>query len=195
MRDYSFGNFISALREKKGLSQYQLGALVGVSDKAVSKWENGAAKPRMAALKRLSEVLEVRLDELLLCEYDTFDMKRKDLFAMRNEIIDIAKRRMEERYGSNPPVRIVNRFNIEAQMLKGQENLLWMGFMGSLRRIFKDKELFFEIRSAQIGASFIAWLLNATDVNPLPAHYYCPACKKVEFVLNENCGLDLSDKK
>lgn len=41
MRDYSFGNFISALRERCGLSQYQLGALVGVSDKAVSKWENG----------------------------------------------------------------------------------------------------------------------------------------------------------
>lgn len=34
MRDYSFGNFISALRERRGLSQYQLGALVGVSDKA-----------------------------------------------------------------------------------------------------------------------------------------------------------------
>ena len=41
MRDYSFGNFISTLRERKGLSQYQLGVLVDVSDKAVSKWENG----------------------------------------------------------------------------------------------------------------------------------------------------------
>lgn len=39
MRDYSFGNFISTLRERKGLSQYQLGVLVDVSDKAVSKWE------------------------------------------------------------------------------------------------------------------------------------------------------------
>ena len=47
MKDYSLGNFISALREKKGLSQYQLGALVGVTDKAVSKWENGASKPRI----------------------------------------------------------------------------------------------------------------------------------------------------
>lgn len=34
MRDYSFGNFISALRERRGLSQYQLGALVGVSGNA-----------------------------------------------------------------------------------------------------------------------------------------------------------------
>ena len=39
MRDYSFGNYISVLRERRGLSQFQLGALVGVSDKAVSKWK------------------------------------------------------------------------------------------------------------------------------------------------------------
>ena len=52
MRDYSFGNFISALRERRGLSQYQLGALVGVSDKAVSKWENGASTPRIGTIRK-----------------------------------------------------------------------------------------------------------------------------------------------
>ena len=39
MKDYSFRNFLSELRERSGLSQYQLGSLVGVSNKAVSKWE------------------------------------------------------------------------------------------------------------------------------------------------------------
>ena len=43
MRDYSFGNFLHELRTRRGLTQYQLGALVGVSDKAVSKWENGVS--------------------------------------------------------------------------------------------------------------------------------------------------------
>ena len=57
MRDYSFGNLISALRIRRGLSQYQLGALVGVSDKAVSKWENGVSKPRMNIILKLAEVL------------------------------------------------------------------------------------------------------------------------------------------
>ena len=37
MRDYSFCNFLHELRLLRGLTQYQLGALVGVSDKAVSK--------------------------------------------------------------------------------------------------------------------------------------------------------------
>ena len=38
MRDYRFGNFPQELRMRRGLSQYQLGMLVGVSNKAVSKW-------------------------------------------------------------------------------------------------------------------------------------------------------------
>ena len=182
MRDYSFGNFISALRERRGLSQYQLGALVGVSDKAVSKWENGASAPRIGTIRKLAEILEVSVDELLTCEYAAFDRKRKDLFAMKREIMNIAGNKMKELYGDNPPIRIVNRFKTEELMLGGQEMLLWMGFLGKLQETFCRENACFDVRGAQMGASFIAWLLNGTSVNPLPAHYYCPVCKKAEFV-------------
>lgn len=194
MRDYSFGNFISALRESCGLSQYQLGALVGVSDKAVSKWENGASKPRIGTIRKLSEVLDVSVDELLTCEYATFNKERKDLFAMKNEIIKIAKDKLRELYGENPPIRIANRFKTEVLMLDGQETLLWMGFFGKLQEKFYEENAYFDVRGAQMGASFIAWLLSGTNVNPLPAHYYCPVCKKVEFCSEEKCGIDLPDK-
>ncbi len=65
MRDYQFGNFIYALRQEKKLSQSELGALVGVSNKAVSKWENGASKPSMDTIKKLSETFDVTVEELL----------------------------------------------------------------------------------------------------------------------------------
>ena len=65
MRDYEFGNTIAALRCKQGFSQYQLGKLVGVSDKAVSKWENGSAKPKMSTCRKLAQVFGITLDELL----------------------------------------------------------------------------------------------------------------------------------
>ena len=72
MKNYELGNLITVLREAKGYSQFQLGILVGVSDKAVSKWENGNAVPRMSTYKLLAEVLEISLDELLSCgEKDT----------------------------------------------------------------------------------------------------------------------------
>ena len=71
MRDYSFGNFLHELRVRRGLTQFQLGMLIGVSDKAVSKWENGSAKPQSGVLSRLGQVLGVSVDELLSCKYHT----------------------------------------------------------------------------------------------------------------------------
>lgn len=84
MRDYSFGNCISALRMRRGLSQYQLGALVGVSDKAVSKWENGVSKPRTNTIMKLAEVLDVGINELLAVEKGKFkdDLQQTDLTSV-----------------------------------------------------------------------------------------------------------------
>ena len=195
MRDYSFGNFISTLRERGGMSQYQLGTLVGVSDKAVSKWENGVSKPRTDVIKKLAKVLCVSVDELLTCEYDSSDYVRKDLFAMKNKIIKQAEKRLEELYGDKPPMIITNRFKTEQVMLEGQEALLWMGFMGKLYEKCREAGAYFEVRNAQMGASLIAWLLGGTNVNPLPAHYYCPVCHKIQFIPNVKCGIDAPNKK
>lgn len=73
MRDYSFGNFISTLRMRKGLSQYQLGVLVGVSDKAVSKWENGIGMPDISLVVPLAKTLNVSTDYLFGLEENKID--------------------------------------------------------------------------------------------------------------------------
>lgn len=68
MNDYKFGNFIYELRTEKGLSQSQLGDMLGVSNKAVSKWEMGASKPRPDMLVTLASLFNVTVDELLAGE-------------------------------------------------------------------------------------------------------------------------------
>jgi DNA-binding XRE family transcriptional regulator len=45
MNNYRFGNYLCDLREKKNLSQKQLGLQLGISNKAISKWENGGGYP------------------------------------------------------------------------------------------------------------------------------------------------------
>lgn len=45
-----------------------------------------------------------------------------------------------------------------------------------------------------MGASFVAYLLGASDVNPLPPHYYCSVCKRVEFVPKVSDGWELERK-
>ncbi len=65
MQDYEFGNHLYRLRQKAGLTQAQLGEKIGVSNKAVSKWENGKAKPGLEIVHRLADVLSVSVDDLL----------------------------------------------------------------------------------------------------------------------------------
>ncbi|MBQ8310442.1 MAG: helix-turn-helix transcriptional regulator [Clostridia bacterium] len=59
-----FGNYICELREKKGLSQGQLGEKLGVSNKAVSKWENGGAYPSTELMLPLARELGISIEEL-----------------------------------------------------------------------------------------------------------------------------------
>jgi CYTH domain-containing protein/DNA-binding XRE family transcriptional regulator/predicted ATPase len=63
--DIEFGNRLYQLRKKAGLSQSQLGEKVGVSNKSVSKWENGQAKPNLNIIHQLADVLGVSVDALL----------------------------------------------------------------------------------------------------------------------------------
>lgn len=65
MKDYKFGTRIYNLRKGKGLSQTELGDLVGVSNKAVSKWENGDAKPAMTQLIKLSKIFDISMDKIV----------------------------------------------------------------------------------------------------------------------------------
>lgn len=55
----STGNRIKYLRELNNLTQVELGRIAGVSDKAVSTWENGTAEPRMGAIQKMADYFGV----------------------------------------------------------------------------------------------------------------------------------------
>ena len=65
MNDYKFGNYIFELRSRAGLSQSELAAEVGVTNKAVSKWEVGKAKPSIDMIRKLAALFHISVDELL----------------------------------------------------------------------------------------------------------------------------------
>ena len=65
MNDYDFGNYIYKLRTEAGLSQSELAARIGVTNKAVSKWEVGIAKPGVDTIRKLAALFCVSVDELL----------------------------------------------------------------------------------------------------------------------------------
>lgn len=59
------GRFIAKLRKKKGLTQDELGNMLGISGKSVSKWERGLNMPDISLIYKLSEVFDVDLNQLL----------------------------------------------------------------------------------------------------------------------------------
>lgn len=65
MNDYKFGNYIFELRSRAGLSQSELASQIGVTNKAVSKWEVGKAKPSVEVIRKLAVLFHVSVDELL----------------------------------------------------------------------------------------------------------------------------------
>ncbi len=58
MRDYAFGNLVTRLRTVLGFSQFQLGRLIGVSDKASQYWRFSAERERRREVLEL--ILEMR---------------------------------------------------------------------------------------------------------------------------------------
>lgn len=60
-----FGEKLKKAREEKGMTQQTLSDHLYVTRQAVSRWECGARYPDLLTAKKLSEVLEVPLDELL----------------------------------------------------------------------------------------------------------------------------------
>ncbi len=65
MNQIAIGDYISQKRREKNLTQAQLAEQLGVSDKTVSKWENGKSMPDYAVIERLCGALGVSVAELL----------------------------------------------------------------------------------------------------------------------------------
>lgn len=65
MEKLNIGEVIKRHREIEGITQSELGSMLSVSNRAVSKWENGESYPSIELLKPLSAILNVSIKELL----------------------------------------------------------------------------------------------------------------------------------
>ena len=65
MKKQTLGMMISTLRKEKGMTQLELAEQMGVTDKAVSKWERDLSFPDINSIPKLAEIFEVSVDELM----------------------------------------------------------------------------------------------------------------------------------
>ena len=78
---------IKALREKHNMSQQDFGKIAGVSDKAVSAWENGIRTPRMGAIEKIANHFGINKSEIIEDGYT-------NRIPLNREVIDNAIQRV-----------------------------------------------------------------------------------------------------
>ena len=191
MKDYNFANKLTELRKARGYSQESLGRLMGVSDKAVSKWENGNSKPRASACAKLASLLGVDVDQLMDSDFLTQDEADMILENQRKALWEKAEKRMEELYGEDPPLRIMNHFITERNALHRCNAVIIFDVLARVNHAARQSRKGFY---AGGSTCFTSWLLGATEVNPLEAHVYCPRCHRVEFYPEFSSGWDIPEK-
>lgn len=65
MDQLKIGKFIAGCRKEQGLTQMQLAERLGITDKAISKWERGIAMPDSSIMLELCGILQINVNELL----------------------------------------------------------------------------------------------------------------------------------
>ncbi len=77
MDQTKIGHFLKELRGTKKLTQEQLAEFLGVSNRSISRWENGVNLPDLSLLIQIAKYFDVEIDELLDGERKDKDMDKK----------------------------------------------------------------------------------------------------------------------
>ena len=98
------GKFIASSRKKQKLTQQELAERLGVTNKSVSRWENGKTLPDISFFKPLCEILNISIEELINGEKT--DLKRKN-DSVEKAIINTMNTKEKEKHKMNRIISIL----------------------------------------------------------------------------------------
>ena len=92
MDQVKIGRFISERRKNAGLTQMQLAEMLGITDRAVSKWETGRALPDSSIMLELCGILKITVNDLLCGEVIKVDNYNKET---EKQLLNMVKEKEE----------------------------------------------------------------------------------------------------
>ena len=102
MDQIKIGKFIAACRKEEGMTQAELAEKLGISDRAVSKWETGKSMPDSGIMLELCGFLKINVNELLSGERIMAEFYNKqledNLLAMKREVEERDRRALKLEY-------------------------------------------------------------------------------------------------
>ena len=162
MDQEKIGRFIAACRKEQGYTQAALAEELGITDRAVSKWETGKSLPDASIMLALCGFLKINVNELLSGERLDMDEYRK----MAEENLLQLRRQEEE----------ANRKLLSVEWVIGLGSTLVL-FLGVLAGSVAVTELGWRI--ALIGVSAVMFFIGvccALKIEQSAGYYECPEC-------------------
>ena len=95
MKKQTLGMMISSLRKAKGMTQLELAEKMGVTDKAVSKWERDLSYPDINTIPKLADLFDTSVDELMQGQTVMKENKKN----RKSDIVDTVLRGLGEAMG------------------------------------------------------------------------------------------------
>ena len=99
MNQIKIGKFIAEFRKKNNLTQMQLAEKLNITDRAISKWENGKSMPDSSIMLELCNELKISVNELLsgemiemkdynqIAEKNLLEMAKKKKYKIKNDVL------------------------------------------------------------------------------------------------------------
>ena len=164
MDQLKIGKFIAECRKQKNLTQMQLAEKLGITDKAISKWERGIAMPDSSIMLGLCDILGISVSDLLRGEKIAVDTSNKEL---ENSLIEAIKQKEEA----------------DKRLLKAEIVLCIIAALPLIAGIIFAIILPMEEWKAAllVGLSLIPFLIAtafALKIEQYAGYYECPNCKQ-----------------
>ena len=134
MNQEKIGKFILKLRKEKNMTQSELASRINVTDRAVSKWENGRGMPELSLMKPLCNELGITINELLNGDRITDETYQEKLEENMISTIDYKHKNAQLNYRKSTifltlliilAISTISMFLIDTRRMLNNENVLF----------------------------------------------------------------------
>lgn len=172
MNQIKIGKFISLKRKEKNITQSNLAEMLGITDRAISKWENGMCMPDSGTIPKLCKILNITIQDLFSGE--TVDMKKHDKIVEEN-LLELSRQK-----------EVADRQLLTSEIFIGVISsiiLLSLILMASLVEMSNILRAIFIVIAI---ITFAIGILYALRIEQITGYYECKKChhKHIPTYLN-----------
>lgn len=165
MNQEKIGRFIALCRKQNGFTQASLAEKLGITDRAVSKWENGKSMPDASIMLELCGYLKINVNELLMGEHIAMEnykeIAEQNLIEMRKQEEQANKRLMSAEYFLVTLAVVASLAMITTGILIATENWIAAAVLCSLGALI-----------------IISAIVYGLKIEHDAGYYECPECKE-----------------